>query len=355
MRDARSRVAIGTLVALPVGMGTTTFYRRLLQGVASTLLALATTALAARANELSARASAAPGIRIVGPDDVLRDFCEWRGNVLWLVLPGGLEYELVTSVRDPVITNPGDGKFHPYDPAEVRRAFDEVRFPLQRVSADVYVLPYPRRNGLESAAGPGLVLLSPGTRPLPVEHQHAESVHELGHVVQHACLPDANVSGWNRYRAIRGIENTAVFSSHAAHADRPHEIFAEDFRALFGGELANYSGTIENAELPSPASVVGLERFLIDLADATPLALGVGAWPNPARGDVTFARVGASVALDVYDLAGRRLATLSPRASTGGVEWRWDGHGPDGRPVVGVVFARPRDGDGPGLRLIRLP
>lgn len=336
-------------------MSPLSFVRRLALGIVATLLALATTALAARASELSGRSGNAAGLRIVGPERVLSESCEWRGGVPWLVLPGGLEYELVATVDDPAITNRGDGRFHPFDPAEVARAFTDVRYPLGGVHADVILLPYPRRSGLESAAAPGLILLSPGTRAIPAEQQHAEAVHELGHVVQYQRLPDTDVAGWAHYRAIRGIEDASIFSAHAPHADRPHEIFAEDFRALFGGALANYSGSIENAELDPPTMVAGLERFLLELADAAPIAHTLGAWPNPARGSVAFARPGAAVPLDVFDVAGRRVATLAPWASGTHVEWRWDGRDTDGRAVVGVVFARPRDATGAVVRLTRLP
>jgi hypothetical protein len=328
--------------------------RRLALGLASTLLALATTALAARAGELSGSGSRHPGLRIVGPEEALKRFGEWRADRLWLVLPNGLEFELVTSVDDPVIANRGDGAFHPYDAAEVRRAFDDVNYPLGGIGADVLLLPFPRRAGLESAAAPGLILLSPGTRPIPAEHQHAEAVHELGHVVQYARLPDHDVTGWERYRALRGIEDCDVYSSVSVHADRPHEIFAEDFRALFGGALANYTGTIENPELSPPSSVPGLESFLRELAAAVP-ASALAAWPNPSRGHVSFARWQESGPVDVFDVSGRRLATLAPEGGADGVRWIWNGRDGQGRAVVGVVFARPRSGRGETVRVTMLP
>src|SRR5205807_7522967 len=132
------------------------------------------------------------------------------------------------------ITNPGDGDFHSFDAAEVRAAMTLVRFPLRGISAEVFILPYPRRQSLESAAGPGLILLSPGVRPLSREHQHSELVHELGHVVQYSFLPDAHAEDWSEYASMRGLDPT-VNNATSPHASRPHEIWAEDFRALFGG------------------------------------------------------------------------------------------------------------------------
>jgi hypothetical protein len=250
-----------------------------------------------------------------------------------------------------VIANPGDGSFHPFEEAEIHAALATLRFPLGRVRADVYVLPYPRRAGLESAAGPGLVLLAPGVRPLSREQQHAELVHELGHVVQRALLPDADQERWRAYRTLRGIEDATRFSAGAVHADRPHEIFAEDFRALFGGPLATYSGTIENSTIRPPAEVAGLEAFMLGLADASfPSALMAA--PNPARGPVRFVRAGTTAApLDIFDAQGRRVATLAPVLASGGVQWSWDGRARGGIPGPAVVYARVRDGSTPVVRV----
>ena len=331
--------------------------RRTLHGPAGVALAVLLLTPAARANELAGAPGAADaGFVIHGAAETLRDYCATDENgVTWLTLPGGARYELITSTSDPAIANPGDGAFHSYDVAEIQAALAAVRFPLQGITARIFVLPYPRRSGLESAAGPGLVLLSPGVRPLTPEHQHAEFTHELGHVVQYQRLPDRDVRGWEAYRRLRGIGDATVYNAAARHADRPHEIFAEDFRALFGDGLANYTGTIENPDLPAPAQVPGLADFMRGLAEA-PLALALAATPNPARGALTFSRPGAvAVPLDLFDLAGRRFVSLAPRLVPGGVQWGWDRRDAAGARVsAGVVFARPRDGGAP-LRVTLLP
>ena len=312
---------------------------------------------AAAASELRASAASAAGIVVHDAEETLRDFCRSEAGRLYLVLPGGSRWELVTSTTDPVVTNPGDGAFHAFSRAEVNAALAEVRFPLRHVSADVFILPYPRRLSLESAAGPGLVLLSPGVRPLAREHQHAEFVHELGHVVQYALLPDADTDGWAAYARLRGLDATR-FNAAAPHADRPHEIWAEDFRALFGGSSANSNGTIENASLSYPTQVQGLDAFMQGVAagvsgrPASRLTASTYAW-----GALGFARGGSRPAvLDVYDASGRRLAALEPSVGTSGVSWRWDGRDVAGQLVRGaVVFARPRDGEGGAIRVVRLP
>jgi len=318
-------------------------------------IALAAALLAgssAHATEL-AGAAHARGFVIHDAAETLERFCRWESGKLYFELPSGARWELITSTDDPAITNRGDGAFHAYDAAEVKRALAAVRFPLAGVSAEVYVLPYPRRGGLESAAGAGLILLSPGVRPLSVAHQHAEFTHELGHVVQYARMPDSDRERWQRYAALRGF-TLESHTSESAHGDRPHEIFAEDFRALFGGALAHQSGTIENAELALPNLVSGLEAFMLSLAgDAGTGSLALSA-PAVARGTVMYARAGeAQALLDVYDVTGRRLITLAPTAQMGSVSWAWDGRDARGNTVRGVTFARARDGQGGAARVAR--
>ena len=60
--------------------------------------------------------------------------------------------------------------------------------------------------------------------------------------------------------------------------------------------------------------------------------------------------------LDVFDASGRRLAAIEPSVGSSGVSWRWDGRDVAGQLVRGaVVYARPRDGEGGTVRVIRLP
>ena len=310
-------------------------------------------ATASRADTVTSESPA--GLTIHGVEETLRDFCVERDGALWLVLPDGSRHELVTSTSDPVIVNPGDGSFHPFDEASVRSALAALRTPVAPLRADVFILPYPRRSGLESAAGPGVILLSPGVRPLTTEHQHAEFVHELGHVVHYSRMPDPAGTEWARYREVRGITDGGIYNAGAPHADRPHEIFAEDFRALIGGALANYSGTIENADLVPPAAVAGLDDFMRSIAAGSGPALPLACYPNPSRGAVSFSRSGGHTgALDVYDIGGRRVATLSPSGTGSLVTWRWDGRDATGQMVAaGTYFARTHEATA-SLRVTRL-
>jgi hypothetical protein len=318
--------------------------------LAGALLLLATSA---GANELRAASSRVAGIVVHDAAETLRDYCQREDGRLWLVLPGGMRWELVTSTDDPAVANPGDGEFHAFEASEVAAALSEVRFPVAQMSAEVFLLPYPRRESLVSAAGPGLILLSPGVRPLSREHQHSEFVHELGHIVQYALLPDSDTEDWSRYMALRGLEPD-LYTADGPHADRPHEIWAEDFRALFGGVAATSNGTIENPTLAYPTGVAGLDTFIQGLLAALPdmpatrlLAASV------SHGAMSFSRFGTRAsALDVFDASGRRLASLPPTVGAVAVSWTWDGTDRLGRVVRGeMVFARARDGLGGTVRV----
>lgn len=297
------------------------------------------------------------GLRIHDASETLRSYCAWRDGVLWFTAPGGTSWELVTSTGDPAISNPGDGEFHPFDPTQVQRAIEGMRYPLQRVAAEIFILPYPRRLGLESAAGPGLIVLSPGVRERTAETQQSEFVHELGHVVQYTLMPDTDTEQWERYRELRGIVDESVYDASAPHAYRPHEIFAEDFRALFGPVAANTAGTIENDALVYPTAVSGLQDFMVALAGAAPRPGALVLVGDASRGEAHFARPGWSPALlDLYDVTGRRIASVAPQSDANGSAWTWNGRDAAGQSVRGaVVFARVRDGRGGTTRLVRLP
>ncbi|HET7225808.1 MAG TPA: hypothetical protein VFK69_08855 [Candidatus Eisenbacteria bacterium] len=332
----------GTAIALAVFVLAThvgqlfNLVRRAL-GAFGLIAVMALAGATARASELGVPAPAPRGIVIHDATDVLAHWCHRDADGrLWLSLPDGAQFELVTSTSDPLVSNPGDGAFHPFDGAVVREALDQVRFPLEGISAEVFVLPFPRRSGFESCAAPGIILLSPGVWPLTVPHQHAEFAHELGHIVQYQRMPDADASDWQRYRELRGIMDSDVYNASAPHADRPHEIFAEDFRVLFGGPLA--AGSLENPDLASPAAVHGLDGFMAALVGAAP---GRIATIRAGRA-VEFVLAGGRPApLQLFDVTGRRVTSLAPVALAGGVAWSWDGTDAAGHIAsAGVLFAR---------------
>lgn len=296
---------------------------------------------------LHVSAAAATEIVIHPPDEIL---ARWTAEVegkLYFNAPEGERWEMVTAIDDPAVLNPGQGAFFPLDPAVVRAALDAITVPGQLLSGDVFLLPYPRRNLMASSAGESAVYLSPGVAPLGPERVHALVAHEMGHVVHKALLPDWDFAGWTAYRDVRGITDVSVYNARAAHKNRPHEIFAEDFRVLFGGPLADYAGSIENRDLVHPTRVPGLGAFFLSLADPERLARvqptqRLVAFPNPASGPVRFALTGAAPEnagpprLEVFDVRGRRVA-----ASASGDGMDWNGRGEDGVPVTpGVYFLR---------------
>jgi len=322
-------------------MNMVSLLRRSLIGLCGAVLGLACMVSVTRSDEVSARVSAL-GLVVHGAEETLAGYCHEEAGALWLSLPSGARFELITSTAN--LPNPGDGAFHPFDETVVRAALRSVRFPMDQVAAEVFILPFPRRDGLPSAAGPELILLAPGVTPLSVEQQHATVVHELGHVIQYRFMPDVDLDLWSRYRALRGIDDALRFAADAPHADRPHEIFAEDFRALFGDALANYSGTIENQTLSAPNRVTGLESFIASL-QGLPVAGGsLRGFPNPTRGALSFRRAGGAASpIDLYDVAGRRVASVAPTPLASGWQWSWDGRDEKGASALpGVYFARER-------------
>jgi hypothetical protein len=147
----------------------------------------------------------------------------------------------------------------------VEEAVAAVSYPLDRVEVEVFILPYPRRDALDSSTWTGRMFLSPGVYPLIREQQHYTVAHELGHAIHRTFMPDDTSALWQEFRELRRITDTGVYNNYGVHKNRPNEIFAEDFRFLFGGELANYCGSIENSDLPLPTEVPGLKEFFLSL------------------------------------------------------------------------------------------
>ncbi|MEP7027912.1 MAG: FlgD immunoglobulin-like domain containing protein [Candidatus Eisenbacteria bacterium] len=295
----------------------------------------------------------AAAVRIIGPDEVLKRYCRAEGDRFWLIVPGVAPQELVTRVDDPVIANRGDGSFHPVDPKFVADAIGGMRFPVDQVDAVVYVLPYPRRAGLESAAGPGAIFLAPGVRPVAEAQVHATVAHEFGHVVQYQ-LATGGSRAWAAYLELRGLPTAGRDTDALAHADNPREIFAEDFRSLCGSLLASANGTIENAAMASPQQVEGLADFFLDLPDRARRTAtaehSVAVYPNPFRMATTVQftpRAGAALStaapariLRILDVRGRIVRHESvPALGDGSATWRWDGSDDHGvRLAPGTYF-----------------
>lgn len=271
-------------------------------------------------------------------------------QALQFVDPAGRAWDLVTDINDPIILNHGSGAFHAASADEVKNAFDALsRDGVGDLTVDVYLLPFPRRALLASSADERGIYVSPGVWPYSVAQLHALVIHELGHTYQYKFLPDSDGEGWAQYRDLRGISDQATYNNSAAHRNRPHEIFAEDFRVLFGGTLANYSQSIENPALAYSADVPGLGSFMAGLASRQASAgedFALVSSPNPFNPLTTIRFTlpagNHEVALTIVDANGRLVRRLvQDRLEAGSYEYRWDGRDDsDGRAASGVYFAR---------------
>jgi hypothetical protein len=277
-----------------------------------------------------------PAIHLVPASEVLRDHTETGADgSLFFIDPIGARWRLATSTADPVISNPGAGSFYPVDEAPILALLETIPDVfLAPLTIEIYILPYPRAGSLSSSADSRAIYLSPGTYPYTSEQIASLVSHELGHAVQRALLPDTDTQGWAAYAAMREIEDVAVFRPDARHADRPHEIFAEDFRVLFGGELAAGDGSVENHAVEPPNMVPGLKAFIYNLAGGNPPpgpqvsqtevpAVNWTVCPNPSRvgqpivlqppvvttlGSERSLSGTASLTMSVYDVAGREVS-----------------------------------------------
>jgi hypothetical protein len=290
-------------------------------------------------------------VSVHGPDEVHRRWISPAGDTLILSV-GTRSWSLVTDPAAPELSKLGDGAFHPMDPAQVREAVSSLAWPNDMLPAGrILVLPFPRAAELKSSCEKGTIFLSPGIREVHPEHVHATVAHEIGHLVQQRLAPDGSVE-WERYLQLRGLDPARHHAS-AAHRDRPHEIFAEDFRVLYGGTLATASGTQENPDLELASENAGLVAWFEELrrrpgpeARATPDPQG---FPNPfstagdaAELEVRFHAVGSTPGphlAEVFDVTGRSIARL--HGATGGSDtmvFRWNGRDASGRRAASGVY-----------------
>jgi hypothetical protein len=310
------------------------------------------------------------GIRIAlcTPETILQH-CTVRDGEGRLIfrLPDGGSYLFIEDTADPAIVNKGDGSFHPMREEDVLGALDEIDVGGRWIGCDivVYLLPYPRCGFLRSTASGNRIFLSPGVYEPSVCVTAYTVTHEFGHVFQHAYAPTGG-GPWETYLRARGIDNDPRYSESSQHRDRPQEIFAEDFRYLFGGGSARYTDSIENPSLKLPNSVEGLEEFFVSLLSpvvasapgrkAPPEGAIVSStnYPNPFNPSTTIEFVfdeaaqspPRNVELSIYRADGSLVRTLY-RGSASGAVFRagWDGRDGGGRAAPsGVYFYRLRSG-----------
>lgn len=286
---------------------------------------------------------------LVEPADLWAESIEMVDGAPWLRIPGREPWELVSEA---------EGDFAPIDVRHVIEAWEAIDPGFRAsLSVEIVILPLPRRALPVSSAEDGLIYLSPGEGAAYSRRQvHFLLAHELGHCVHRAFMPDEG-DAWSSYRTLRGIEDEASFHDWAPHAYRPREIFAEDFRYLFGGVDANYPGDIENPELRTPDQVTGLRAFFLDLVGTPSTSTALLVRPQPAFGHATLVlteRLDADRGVTIFDAMGRKVARiLGPGAGARpGARVTWDGRTDAGSPAPAGVYLARLDGDDAASRFV---
>lgn len=131
---------------------------------------------------------------------------------------------------------------------QVEKAIREIMFPLDHLDMPVFIVPYQLRlwsekygwgQAYHGRTYPTHVIIG----NLPKNSLDAWLTHEIGHAVQYS-LPEER---YKEYLQLRGIEN---WLETGLYEQRPREIFAEDFRVLFGNEQARQAEYFPQIDLP---------------------------------------------------------------------------------------------------------
>lgn len=298
---------------------------------------------------LPVEASEQIGSMTVYSSDEAAEFTLNDAGRTYIEFPGARTYELLEDSEEWV----------PMPVDEVIAATKQIEYPVSSLIIDVLILHVPRAEAVESSAEGSVIFLTPGRGAYPIEHVHYTVVHEIGHAVHNALMPDSRRDLWTTYAGLRGFDLNDGGPA-VPHAWRPHEIFAEDFRALFGGDLARFGGRVENHDLAPPAEVSGLREFLVSLADGRGALAGVRVLPNPSAGKVLL-RVPSARGDDclnqvrIYDVRGRLVRDLSDGAPA--AELIWDGRDVSGSVVSPGVYVVKGSSGGTGFsaKIIRVP
>ncbi|MFZ1948009.1 MAG: hypothetical protein WAW06_10730 [bacterium] len=313
--------------------------------------ALGLALIAAAAGVGAASGTLVGGIAVYPPEEVAA-MCVREGATTYLEIPGARRYAIDLDRA---------GLYWPMPLTEVLEALAQIGYPLDGLKAQVVILPAPRQGLAESSTEGSVVFLSPGRIGYPTAHVHYTVAHEVGHLVHHALLPGRDDPGWRQYAALRDLDLGAARSAQD-HASRLHEIFAEDFRSLFGGGLAQCGSGIENHDLAMPQTVAGLREFFLSLPDMWGAKVRFYVAPNPFRDLLAIKTFslgqtgGALAGATIYNVEGRMVAALSPSGPQVS-ELVWDGRDADGRRAPpGVYFAALRGGSKPTvLTVIKMP
>jgi hypothetical protein len=297
-------------------------------------------------------------IKLFTPQDIMAMTARDQDGRLLFRLSDGTCYELIEETGDPRIANAGDGSFHPADTDWVIDALASVDVAGENVDLDVevYVLPLPRSGYVESSACGGRIFISPGVREIARCLVAFTVTHELGHVFQRRYAPEGSGNAWNEYLKLRGIAGNVLSTEETPRASRPVEIFAEDFRYLFGGSESRYAGGIENQEIPAPDKVPGLEEYFTALVAPASLAraggpadapIALSNYPNPFNPSTTIRAVFSGpvpASADAIDVSIYRVDGSLVRRLRGGTiaanefSVRWDGRDERGSAAPSGVY-----------------
>jgi hypothetical protein len=284
------------------------------------------------------------GKACVYSDGDLERFLTQCGDVTYVSFPGAQPWALLDDGRT----------YYPMPAEEVAQAISLIELPIGWIEMHIFILPAPRRDVLDCSAEGSVVFLSPGQVPYQDEHIHYTVVHEAGHVVHHILMPESRRDLWQAYAELRGIDYAEAAE---AHAWRLHEIFAEDFRALFGGEMARFGGRVENHDIRPPEEIDGLREFFVSLLDRWRGQIRTVAYPNPFTDDVMLRAIGidADPSIDevtIFDVTGRVLRTFTLRSNVCD-RLIWDGKNTHGKTVPpGVYIATIGTNAGPRIHKI---
>lgn len=271
-------------------------------------------------------------ISVYSPKDV-DAFVVSDGGLARLEFPGAAPWALACE----------GGPYQPMPIEEVVEALNTLSYPADPLDAAILILSCPRRDLLESSAEGTVVFLSPGRVDYPTEHVHYTVAHEMGHVLHHVLMPDSRQDLWAEYASLRAIDR-GYAGNAAGHAWRIHEIFAEDFRALFGGLQSQCGAGIENRDLIPPDQVTGLRDFFLSLPERWKDVAQVRVGPNPFTDWLAIEALGLADnphidGVVIYDVEGRLVAVVAP-ADPSGRKAIWDGSRCDGTSAVpGAYFA----------------
>jgi hypothetical protein len=261
-------------------------------------------------------------------------------------LPDGRLVPVITDINDASIYNKGDGRFHPFTPELVDGALNAVSHPDLPLETRIYLLPYPRRGVLVSSTSGNEIFLSPHVLDIEADVAAYIIAHELGHVFHNRYMP-AGSSRWDEYRAVRGITDETTFNDSAPHAYRPREIFAEDFRVLFGGADAYFGGHIENTSIREPEAVTGLTSFYLAAASVSADArLEATCSPNPFNPSTQIriavpmdGREGSTrVSVRIYSVTGALVRDLYDGNASGDLAVQWDGRDNRGNTAASATY-----------------